>query len=70
MSKPIEQLVEIVSAGGNVIVGSKPVEQLIVLVTAAAKTNAQVTIKASKSVEQLVSIAKAGNGNVTFDLTD
>lgn len=70
MSKPIDQLIEIVSAGGNVIIGGKPTDQLVALVQAATKTGAQVTIKATKPVDQLVQIAKAGNGNVTFDLTD
>ncbi|KAB0478887.1 hypothetical protein F7Q91_15440 [Vibrio chagasii] len=69
MSKSIEQLIQIVEAGGNVIVGNKSVEQLVVLASASSRSGAKVTIKANKSVEQLVEIAKAGNGNVTFDLT-
>ncbi|ODA46627.1 hypothetical protein BC476_18980 [Vibrio parahaemolyticus] len=70
MSKPIDQLIQIVNAGGNIVIGNKPTEQLVALVEAAAKTGSQVTIKSNKPLDDLILIANSCNGNVTFDLSD
>ena len=70
MSKATDQLVQIVAAGGNIIISSKSTDQLVKIVTAAARSGAHVTIKGNKSTDQLVRIARAGEGHVTFDLTE
>ena len=70
MSKPTDQLIQIVSAGGSIVIDNKPVDQLVTIVAAAARAGAQVTIKGNKPTDQLVQIARAGNGNVVFDFTD
>jgi len=70
MSKSTDQLVRIVSTGANIVIGSKSTDQLVRIVSEAVKSGSHVTIKCNKSTDQLVCIAKAAGGDVTFDLTE
>lgn len=70
--KMTDQIVQIVAAGGGVIVdSSKMTEQLVEIAAAAARSGALVIVKGadSKMTDQLVQIAAAGKGRVIFDLT-
>lgn len=67
-----EQIVQIVAAGGGVIVdgAGKMTEQLVQIASAASRSGALVIVKNAnkKMTEQLVQIASAGKGRVIFDL--
>jgi aspartokinase len=70
--KMTDQIVQIVAAGGGVIVdSSKMTEQLIEIAATAARSGALVIVRGagSKMTDQLVQIAAAGKGRVIFDLT-
>lgn len=70
MTKPTDQLIRIVSAGGNVIIPSKPTDQLIRIVSAAKASGAHITLKGNKPTDQLVRIANSADGHFTIDFTD
>lgn len=70
MSKSTDQLVQIVAAGGNIVMSNKSTDQLMKIVASAARSGAHVTIKGNKSVDQIIQIATAAKGHVTFDFTD
>jgi hypothetical protein len=73
MAKLTDHIVDIVRAGGSVVIdaGGRMNDQLVTIAQAAAVSGATVTIRnaGSKVTEQLVAIAQAGKGRVVFDLT-
>lgn len=72
MAKTIEQLIQIASAGGGLVIdgNGKTIGQLKRIVTAAAEKKVTVIIRNadSKTVDQLKDIASEASGNVIFDL--
>ena len=71
-AKTTDQLLEILSAGGGIIIdASKTTEQLVRLAAAAAHAGALMIVKnaGTKTTQQLVEIAASGKGRVIFDLT-
>jgi hypothetical protein len=68
MSKPTDDLVRIVNAGGGLDLRnmSKPTEDLVRIASAASGKRAAVTINGNKPTDDLVRIASAGKGCVTF----
>jgi len=72
MAKTTEQLIQIVTAGGGIIIdGSQPIDELVQIAAAAAGSGATVIIKNAdaKTTHRLTEVAAAGRGNVIMDLT-
>ena len=72
MAKTTEQIIQIVSAGGGVIIdGSQPIDELVQIAAAASGSGATVIIKNAdeKTTLRLTEIGAAGQGNVILDLT-
>lgn len=73
MSKMTDQIIQIVAAGGGVIVdASKMTDQLIQIASTASRSGSLVIVKGAgkKMTDQLIQVASAGKGRVIFDLTD
>ncbi len=71
-TKATSLIVDIVRAGGGVIIDAdKAGSQLVEIAAAASKSDATVIVKNAhkKATSQLVAIAVAGKGKVIFDLT-
>ncbi len=72
MSKMTEQIIQVIQAGGGVVIDakSKMTEQLVEIASAAAQANVVVILKNSESkmTEHLVRIAQAGKGKVLFEI--
>ncbi len=71
MSIVTDDLVKIADAGGGLTLdaGTKSKDELVQIVTAAAMFDAGVTLRnvTALAVDDLVEIAKAGDGCVTFE---
>ena len=72
MTKITERIVQIVAAGGGVILNAeeKVTDQLVQIASIAAESGATVILRNAdtKVTEQLVQIATAGKGRVIFEL--
>ena len=72
MGKTAEQLIQIVAAGGGVIIdGSQTINELVQIAAAASGSGATVIIKNAdaQTTRRLTEISAAGRGNVILDLT-
>jgi hypothetical protein len=72
MGKTAEQLIQIVTAGGGVIIdGSQTINELVQIAAAASGSGATVIIKnaGAQTTRRLTEISAAGRGNVILDLS-
>jgi len=72
MAKTTEQLLQIVTAGGGIIIdGSQPIDELVQIAAAASGSGATVIIKNAdtKTTHRLTEISAAGRGNVILEFT-
>ncbi|UCG81339.1 MAG: hypothetical protein JSV60_03420 [Desulfobacterales bacterium] len=71
MSMTTDELIRIVSAGASVTldVGTRTKDELVTIAGAAADSEVLVTFRnlGEMAVDDLVEIAKAGDGSVTFE---
>ncbi len=71
MSMTTDELIKIVSAGASVTldVGTRTKDELVKIARAAADSEVLVTFRNSgeMAVDDLVEVAKAGDGGVTFE---
>lgn len=66
----VEDAVRVLLAGGSLRVGSHRVDDLLRMASAARQGGAQLTIVASYRPDDMVQIALAGKGHITFDVND
>jgi hypothetical protein len=66
----VEDAIRVLMAGGSLKVGSHRVDDLLRMASAAQQGGARLTIVASYRTDDMVQIALAGKGHVTFDLKD
>lgn len=65
-----DSVARILEAGGHVRVSALGKDSLIELASIARKNNVRLEIAGSMSVDTLVDVARAGGGNVLFDISD
>lgn len=70
--KDSNHIIQIVQAGGSVIIDSSKTTEQIKSIVSAAKPECEVIIRqaSKKNTDQLVDIANAASCKVVFDLTD
>ena len=66
----VKDAIRLLTAGGSLRVGSHRVDDLLRMAAAARLGGTQLTIVASYRADDMVQIALAGKGHVTFDVKD
>jgi len=65
----VEDAVRVLLAGCNLKVGPHRIEDLVRMASAAHEGDARLTVTARYRVEDMMKIASAGKGHITFDVS-
>lgn len=70
MTKTTTEILSILLASGSIIISdSRSTIDLLTIARAAKRNGARVTIREDKPFQDMLAIARAGGGNVTFELS-